>query len=149
MNLHEKELRRAIRLEIRARKLVLKRLEKPLEKAQAAGEKKKAARAARWASASIYGSYEEAQEAYGCGMITQEEFWEITDILEEGQEHIDKVISPEEAAADILREVVARIRDEISGFEWDLLSEKEKQRIRTENEKIMERRRLREANRNG
>lgn len=143
MELHEKELRKSIRLEIRARKIVLNRLESPLKWAKVAGEKKKAARAERWAAASVYGSYEEAQEAYGCGCITQEEFWEITDILEEGQEHIDNAISPEEAAADILQEIVARIQKEIHDFEWDLLTEKEKQRIRAENERILERRKNR------
>ena len=144
MKQSEKELRKDIRFEIRARKLLLKKLESLVKRAAASAEKQIQKRKKRWEEVAQYKSYEEAQEAYGCAVITQEEFFAIADLLEAGEESVKNDISAEEAARDILNEFVSKVKQEIRGLEWDLLPEKEKEKIRASNAQILERRRNRE-----
>lgn len=141
----EKKRRADVRFEIRARKLALKRLTTPLKQAKAAAEKKKAKRQERISAACAYESYEDAQTAYGFGMITEEEFDEIAEAMELGQEWVEHAITPEEAAVSVLQDIVQRLEREISDFEWDLLSEEEKKKIRQQNEEILARRKNRKA----
>lgn len=143
MDAKEKKFRADNRFEIRARKIVLKRLATPLKLARAAADKKKAERQARIEAACAYESYQDAQNAYGWGMITEEEFDEIVEILEKGAEELEKCRTPEEAAAQILEEFAAHLEREIQGLEWENLPEKEKARILQQNMEILERRRQR------
>ena len=135
----DKELRTDIKREITVRKLVLKRLRSPLSHAQALGEKKRTERLARIAELSEYKSYYDAQEAYGFGCITEEEFDTIVDFLEHSEE-MKLIKSPEEHAADILAEFVNRLQMEIAGFEFELLPEKKQQEIRNKNYELLKRR---------
>lgn len=140
----EKKSRADLRQEIRVRKLVVKRLETPLKLAVAAGEKKRAARLARLDELGEYKSYNDAQDAYGFGCITEEEFDQIVDFLE-NKEQMKDVKSVEEHAADILQEFVCGLRREIASFEFDLLPKKEQERIRQQNYELLERRKQRQA----
>ncbi|MBQ5712364.1 MAG: hypothetical protein IIV61_07120 [Oscillospiraceae bacterium] len=142
MTEHEKQQRTALRQEIRARKLVVKRLEHPLALARAAGEKKKAEREARLEALGEYKTFNDAQEAYGFGMITETEFDQIVDFLE-NKEQMKSVRSPEEHAADILQEYIIGLEREIASFEFDMLPQKEQKRIRQQNFELLERRKKR------
>ncbi len=135
----DKALRNDIKKEITARKLVIKRLRSPLAHAQALGEKKHGERLARIAELSEYKSYSDAQEAYGFGCITEEEFDTIVDFLEHSEE-MKQIKSVEEHAADILAEFVNRLQVEIAGFEFELLPEKKKEEIRNKNYELLKRR---------
>lgn len=135
----DKELRKDIKREITVRKLVIKRLRSPLAHAQALGEKKRAERMARIAELSEYKSFYDAQEAYGFGCITEEEFDTIVDFLEHSEE-MKQVKSAEEHAADILAEFVNRLQTEIAEFEFELLPEKTKREIRNKNYELLKRR---------
>lgn len=135
----DKELRKDIKKEITVRKLVIKRLRSPLAHAQALGEKKRAERLARIAELSEYKSFNDAQEAYGFGCITEEEFDTIVDFLEHSEE-MKQVKSAEEHAADLLAEFVNRLQTEIAGFEFELLPEKKQQEIRNKNFELLKRR---------
>lgn len=142
MKEREKKLRSDLRHEIRARKLVIKRLEHPLALARAAAEKKKAAREARLDELGEYKTFNDAQEAYGFGAISEEEFDQIVDFLE-NKEQMKSVRSPEEHAADILQEFVVGLEREIAGLEFELLPQKEQERIRQQNFELLERRKNR------
>lgn len=143
MDAKEKKRRADNRFEIRARKIVVKRLSTPLKLAQVAADKKKVERQARIEAACAYESYQDAQNAYGWGIITEEEFDEIAEILEKGTEELEKCRTPEEAAAKILEEFVLHLEREIQGLEWENLPEKEKARIRQQNMEILAKREAR------
>ena len=143
MKQSEKEMRKSIRFEIKCRKLLIKKLDSLMKRMESAAEKQIRKRKDRWGEVSQYKSYEEAQEAYGCAVITQEEFFAIADFLEAGEEAVKNEKSAEEAARDILKEFITGLNREISSLEWDLLSEKEKEEIRSKNAEILERRKNR------
>lgn len=137
------EMRKAITLELKARKELLKRLQHPTQLIDTAAKKEKDKRAARIEAARQYKDFYDAQDAYGCGVITEEEFDEICEALELGDKYINEEKSPVEAAAEILGDFVRKQLSEIHNLEWDLLPEKEKDRIRQQNEEILAKREAR------
>lgn len=139
---YEKKNRADLRHEIKARSLVVKRLEHPLALAKAAAEKKRNERIARLEELGEYKTYEEAHDAYGWGFITAEEFESIKNFLEH-KEELKSERSAEEYAADILQEFVARLRREITSFQFELLPKEEQQRIQQQHAELLERRRCR------
>lgn len=144
MNEHEKQHRIALRQEIKSRKLVLKRLAYPLSLAIAAAEKEKAARLKRLDELGQYKDFQDAQDAYGFGVITEEEYDAVLDFLE-NKEKMEAVKSLEEHAADILQEFVLKLQRDIAGFEFELLPQKEQAKIRQRNYELSERRRQRSS----
>lgn len=139
---YEKKNRADLRHEIKARKLVLKRLEHPLVLAKAAAEKKRSERIARLEELGEYKTYEEAHDAYGWGFITEEEFEAVKSFLEH-KEELKSERSAEEYAADMIQEFVARLQREITSLQFELLPEKEQQRIQQQHAELLERRRRR------
>ena len=144
----DKDTRKDLRFEIRARELVLKRLKSPAAHARSLGEKKKQDRIARIEELSSYKSYNEAQEAYGWGYITEEEFWEITDFLEKNED-LKEVKSVEEYASEIINTFMNRLYHEIASLQFELLPPKEQEKLRKKNEEILERRRQRNEKEGG
>ena len=138
----KQELRKALQQEIAARKLVMKRLRSPLQHAQALAEKTKAARIKRIEELSEYKSYYDAQEAYGFGAITEDEFDAIVDFLE-NSEQLKEQKSVEEHAANILADFVNGLSREIAGLEFELLPPKKQKEIRDKNYELLERRKER------
>ena len=145
----EREEREEIKLEIRARKELQKRLEHPMKLLKAAAEKAAQKRRERIEHLTEYKSYREAQDAYGWDLITEEEFDEIVRIMEEGTEALEKETTPVEIAVDILKKFIGGLSYEIASFEFDLLPEAEKERVRQKNEEILARRAARDAARKG
>ena len=141
----EREERDAIKLEIKARRELMKRLAHPLKLLEVAVEKEQKKRAERIEHLTEYKSYREAQDAYGWEIITEEEFDEIVRILEEGTESIEKEVTPVEIAQNLLKKFIGGLHYEVASFEFDLLSEKEKERVRQKNEEILARRAARDA----
>jgi hypothetical protein len=141
----EKQEREALRLEIRARKELLRRLQFPLELIDKAAKKEKDKRIARIESARQYADYNDAQDAYGYGMITEEEFDAIVKAMELGEEYIENTTTPVEIAAQMLHEYVGRLARDVAGFEFELLPEKEQARIQQQNEEILAKRAARKA----
>ena len=128
-----------LKFEIRARKLVLKRLESVVARADEKARNVRAARLARLDELSEYKNLREAQDAYGWDLITEEEYNQLQRFFEEKEELKDSP-SPEEYAAEILGRFVAGLRREIASFEFDLLPPKEQARIRKSNEELLQRR---------
>ena len=141
----EKAEREELRLEIRARKELLKRLDYPQKLLKSAAEKEQQKRKERIENLTQYKSYQEAQDAYGWELITEEEFDEIVKILEKGTEDMEKEVSPVEVAEHILKRFIGGLMHEIASFEFDLLPEKEKERIRQHNDEILAKRAARDA----
>lgn len=140
------EMHKAITLELKARKELLKRLQHPTQLIDTAAKKEKDKRAARIENARQYTSYQDAQDAYGWGIITEEEFDEVVKAMELGDKYVNEEKSPVEVAAEILADFVRKQLSEIHNLEWELLPEKEKERIRKQNEEILAKR---EARRGG
>ncbi len=141
----EREERAALRLEIKAREELARRLEHPLKLLKTAAEKEQKKRQDRIEHLTEYKSYSEAQEDYGWEIITEEEFDEIVRILETGTESIEKERTPVEVALEILQKFVGGLHYEVASFEFDLLPEDEKGRVRQKNEEILARRAARDA----
>lgn len=141
----EREEREALQIEIKARKELARRLEHPLKLLEVAAEKEQKKRQERIEHLTEYKSYREAQDAYGWESITEEEFDEIVRILEEGTEALEKETTPVEVAKNILNRFVNGLVSEIASFEFDLLPEDEKERIRQKNDEILARRAARDA----
>ena len=141
----EKAEREEIRLEIRARKELLKRLDHPQKLLKVAAEKEQQKRKERIENLTQYKSYREAQDAYGWEIITEEEFDEIVKILEKGTADMENEVSPVEIAKHLLDKFVGGLMREIASFEFDLLPEAEKDRIRQHNDEILARRAARDA----
>lgn len=130
----EKEQRDALAIEIKTREILLKRLTHPAELLKTAAKKEADRREARVNSVREYKTYGEAQEAYGWGMITEQEFSGIAKALEEGDEYIETTRTPTELANEMLREYMTRIERERRSFEFDLLPPEEQKRIHRESE---------------
>ena len=140
----EQEERLELQLEIKARKELARRLEHPLKLLKIAAEKERQKRKERIEHLTEYKSYREAQDAYGWEIITEEEFDEIVRILEEGTEALEKEISPVEIAENLLQKFIGSLTYEAASFEFDLLPDAEKERIRAKNEEILARRAARD-----
>ena len=65
--------------------------------------------------------------------------------MEKGTADMEKEVSPVEVAKHILDKFIGGLMREIASFEFDLLPEKEKDRIRQHNDEILARRAARDA----
>ena len=126
--LSEKEIKK----EIRIRKLVIKKLETAIRDLNRSVETQKKKKRDRLERLMEYKTYEEAHEAYGYGFLTEQEFYEVQDLLEEKE---NKIEAPgvEECAARILLSLEKEMYSDIRSFEFELLPQKERTRILEEN----------------
>lgn len=133
-----------ILLEIKARKELLKRLEAVSKRLSEKVEKQKKQRQEEFDSLKKWSSVEEAHEAYGWDMITEEEYWDICDFFDNGKKFVEETATKEAVAESILNRFKEKLYNEIHSFEFDLLPPSEQQRIREKNAEIMAKRASRE-----
>lgn len=119
--------------EIRCRKYLLKRLETLEKDIEKTVLKEKEARKEQIEKMCAYKDTDDAAEAYGFGEITEEEYQEICDALEEGAAFVEFTKTPKAAALEILHDFMRRQKREIADFEWSLKSPEEQEAIRKEN----------------
>lgn len=109
-----------LKLEVRARKEILKKIENPyrrlIDQAHAQREKRKS----EVLAAREYKSIEEARDAQGYDCITEKEFEEIKRVFEKGEAHIENDLSPHEVAVEMLGEFINRLYTEMHSFENDI-----------------------------
>ena len=117
-----------IRSEIRIRKLVIKKLDTAISALDKTSETKRKKKRERLEELMEYKTYNDAHDAYGYGIITEEEFHEIQDMLEGKEREIEKPCE-EECAARILRSLLSEMHSDIRAFEFELLPAAEKTRI--------------------
>lgn len=139
----ERKEREDLKMEIRARKELIKRLQFPLKLINEAARKEKDKRAERIENARQYKNYRDAQDAYGWGIITEEEFDAIVEAMELGDEYVENTTTPVEVAARMLKKYVLLLNHEKASFEFDILPPEEKERLRKKNEEIMAKRETR------
>ena len=124
-----------LKIELKSRRLIVKKLETAIRALSGTADRNKKVRQERRDKLLEYKTYNEAQDAYGWGIITEEEFDEITNFLESSQEIVDKP-SAEEIAVNILVGWKKIMQSDIADLEFQLLPEKEQERIREENYRI-------------
>ena len=132
----EKKERAELRHEIRARKLVIKKVENVHSRLKKQAENKFNERKKRVDEISIYESERDLLDAYGWGLITEEEYDKIRILREKGEGSLLNDKSAEEYAAQILGEFIVHLKHDISSLEFELLPEKEQNRIREQNYEI-------------
>ncbi len=128
----EKELREraSIKLEIEARKEVLKKVENAFKRLRKQADSNLEKRREKVRAAREYRSLDEAHEAWGYDFITDEEFEEIKKVFELGDAYIENNLSPQEVAVNILGRFMGGLNKEIRSFEFELLPIEEQKRIR-------------------
>lgn len=134
MTSKQKEQRDSLAIEIKIREILLKRLTHPAELLKTAAKKEADRRDARVNGAREYKTYDEAQEAYGWGLITDEEFAGIAKVLEEGDKYNETARTPTELANEMLRDFMGRLEGDIRSFKFELLPPEEQERIHKESE---------------
>ena len=124
------------KIELKARKLVLAKLESALKPLAAKAERNRVDRAVRRETLlGEYKTYEEAHEAYGYGYISEKEFEEITEFLESSQKKVDAP-DAEAIAADILKGWIKLTKSDIDHLEFELKSPEEQEEIRRKKEEF-------------
>lgn len=128
----EKELqeRASIKLEIEARKEVLKKVENAFKRLRKQADSNLEKRKEKVRAAREYRSLDEAHEAWGYDFITDEEFEEIKKVFELGDAYIENNLSPQEVAVNILGRFIAGLNKEIRSFKFELLPIEEQECIR-------------------
>lgn len=133
----EKKEREATILEIQSRKVVLEKIENAYKRLKKQAEAQYEKRKVKVQAASEYESIEDAHTAYGYDCITETEYYEIVKIFEQGEEYVEKHLSPQEVAVKILGEFIGRLNSEIRSFEFDLLPPEEQvKRLRQQQERL-------------
>ncbi|MDD3231450.1 MAG: hypothetical protein PHE09_19895 [Oscillospiraceae bacterium] len=143
--------RNELQLEIKARKELIKRLAYPLDQLTKADAKERSKREERTAALSEYKTQEDAHEAYGYDVITEEEYQAICEALEAGEKYVTETMTPVSLAMKILRDFIRHMESELRSLEFELLPPEEQTRRmeaaekhREEMEARRERRRLHE-----
>lgn len=130
MSIQSVEERKAIKDELKAKKILLRRFQTMLKSLDKQAEKVKAKRLEKVRSLREYKTYEEAHEAYGWGFISENEFHTIADMIEKGDAEIENALSPCEIAADTVRGYIKILRSDIDCLEFELLPPEEQERQR-------------------
>lgn len=120
--------RNELQLEIKARKELVKRLTYPLDQLTKADTKERTKREERAAALSEYKTQEDAQEAYGYDLITEEEYRAICEAIEAGEKYVTETMTPVSLAMKILRDFVRRMESECRSLEFELLPPEEQTR---------------------
>ena len=132
-----------LKLEIKARKLLLKKLSNVSERMNKQAQKQIDNRKAEVEQMSEYRSIEEASDAYGWNIITEEQFEEFKKMFEAGEDYVDNRVSAEEVASGMLNDFLSRIKRDIRSFEFELLPSAEQETMRVKHRRIIERRKAR------
>lgn len=135
----EKQERRSLRVEIKARKLIIKKLETAINALQKTADRQKAERQAEREKLLVFKNYNDAQDAYGWGIITEEEFDRITTFLESSQNAVDEPTA-EDIAIKTLLNWQHHMGAEIANIEFEMLPKEEQSRILDKNLEILRKR---------
>ena len=135
----EKKERKELRVEIRARKIVIKKLATAIKAIEQTCTRERKEREAEREKLLTYKTYQEAQDAYGWGLIDEAEFDKIAAFLESSQEIVDEGTA-NDLALKILTSWRSDLTMEIAEIEFDLLPEKEQKEIRQRNMEILQKR---------
>lgn len=139
----DKAQREDLKLGIRANKEVLRRLETPIKRLREKVERERTDRAVRRQTLREYKTESEIMEAYGWGQITDDEQRELLAGLEGDRIYVEETPTVNSEALSVLEDFASRLRREIDSFQFDLLPQKEQDRILREREERLEKARKR------
>lgn len=134
-------LKEAIKFEIKCSKYLIRRLETLRKDIQKQVDKETEARIKRHMELCQYKTFEEAQEAYGADLISDEEYHQVMDILEKAEETEEPVKTIRSAAVEELSRYISDLKRNVRDLEWDMLTPEEQERIRKANKVFMEKHR--------
>lgn len=135
----EKNERKSLRTEIKARKIIIKKLETAISALQKTADRQKAEKEAERTKLLEYKTYHDAQDTYGWGLITEEEFDRIVEFLESSQEVVDEPTA-EDIAVKVLLNWQHHMGSEIANIEFEMLPKEEQSKILDKNLEILKRR---------
>lgn len=135
----EKKERKQSRVEIKARKLIIKKLNTAIDALQKTANRQKAEKQVERDKLLQYKTYKEAQDAYGWGYIDEAEFDAITEFLETSQNVVDEPTA-EEIAVKTLQDWLNLMGSEIASIEFELLPKEEQRKILDKNLEILQKR---------
>lgn len=127
-NEQKKQERKELRLEIRARREVMRRIAYPLNQLQIAAEKEKQHRKDREEALKEYKTINEVMDAYGYDQITDDERRSLIEAIESGERYIEDTITPVGLALKILRQFHRSMQTEADALEFELLPPEEQTR---------------------
>lgn len=136
-----------LRVELKARKIVQKKLNTATVALYKKILKIRAEREKRIAELSEYHDERDLQDAYGWGIITEDEYDRRLAALRDGRDKIDAEVSAEEIAWDILSGWSRITKGDIASLEFELLPPAKQEEIRQRNYEIAQEREKRRKER--
>ena len=130
------EERKDTKIELKSRKIVVKKLESAIKSLKKVTDRQKAEREERKQNLSQYKDEHELQEAYGWGFIEEDEYDRLLEQMKNGIDAIDSEKTAEEIALEIINHWERIMSSDISDLKFQLLPEKEQERIREQNYQI-------------
>lgn len=128
-----------LKLEVDTCELLLKKLETVKVSLAKAVEKERQKRQERADAINKYTTQEEIQDAYGYGMITDDERYILLNQLEKNQQHVDDTRTKNDLALSEINQIMQKIRKDQIEFEFEMLPEEDKEkRIRQHEEQRTE-----------
>ncbi|WP_367932168.1 hypothetical protein [Enterocloster citroniae] len=104
---------------VKALKYLVKRLQKLADEIEITVDKEKQRKKAKVEWMNDYKTYEDVQDAYGMGMITQAEYDAVRDALDRGEAYVE-LETPKSAALKELRNYISTLTNDIVGYEVDI-----------------------------
>lgn len=135
----EKKARKEARVEIKARKLIIKKLNTAIDALKKTANRQKAEKQAERDKLLQYKTYQEAQDAYGWGYIDEAKFNAITEFLQTSQSVVDEPTA-EEIAVKTLQDWLLLMGSEIASLEFEMLPKEEQRKILDKNLEILQKR---------
>jgi len=135
----EKE-RSSIKVELKSRKIVEKKLETAIRALEKPIARIKAEREKRKEELSEYRDERDLLDAYGWGIITEEEYDDLRDRMAAGKDLIDNEKSEYEIAQEMMRSWLRDIRSDIESLKFDLLPAEKQVEILENNYRIAKQR---------
>ena len=137
--------RKELKDEIKIRDLVIIKLDKDIASLKKTATRKRSKKRAKFEELAGYKSYTEAQDAYGWGFITEEEFDRAAAILERSDREAEKP-GIEDRAAGMLLDIRKKFYEEIYAFNRALYTPEElSRRMKEQHRKEFERKRKKSA----
>lgn len=143
------EEKKNIKIELKSRKIVVKKLESAIKSLRKITDRQKAEREERKQHLSEYKNERDLQDAYGWGFIEEEEYDRLRKAMQDGIEIIDSEKTAEEIALEIISGWRKLMNSDISDLEFQLLPAKEQDRIREQNYQIILKRLARNQQKKG
>ncbi|MBQ3871015.1 MAG: hypothetical protein II777_10740 [Clostridia bacterium] len=126
-----------LQVELKSRKILKAKLEVAIRSLNKQVGKIVSDRQSRKEKLSQYKNENDLQDAYGWGFIDEDEYYATLEAMRSGVEAIESEKAAQEIAQEMLKGWLKITESDISAIEFDLLSDKKKEEIRRDNERIL------------